>query len=211
MTPARTFAPQLLADIPVVRAASLRPSSRGYSWSLENLSGILAEISEEAASGALSFVTEIILDAQARNEPVAWVAGVSSIWYPPDLADRGVDLSTLVVVRAGGEDGSLTATEWLVRSGALGLVIVDTEGSWKASGASLGRILKLAERSQCAVVFLTRKPPHEPSLGSRISLRGCIGRKGSQFFDIAITTVRDKRSNSSSRQDRQYNGPSGMH
>jgi hypothetical protein len=105
----------------------------------------------------------------------------------------------------------MTAAEWLVRSGALGLVIVDADGEWKASDASLGRIQKLAERSQCAVIFLTRKRPHEPSLGSRISLRGCISRNGSEPFHTAITTVKDKRSNSSSRQNRQYDGPSGMH
>jgi len=81
---ARTLAPHLLAEIPVVRATELKASPRGVSWSLESLAGILAEISEETACGAISFVTEIILDAQRRNEPVAWVAGVSSIWYPPD-------------------------------------------------------------------------------------------------------------------------------
>jgi hypothetical protein len=207
----RSLAPHLLAEIPVIRATELRASPGGGSWKLENLTGILAEVSEETACGAVSFVTEIVLEAQDRNEPVAWVAGVSSIWYPPDLSDRGVDLSAVAVIRASGEEESLTAAEWLVRSGALGLVIVDADGEWKASDASLGRIQKLAERSQCAVVFLTRKRPHEPSLGSRISLRGCIGRDGLQPFHISITTVKDKRSNSSSRQNRQYDGPSGMH
>jgi hypothetical protein len=208
---ARTLTPHLLAEIPVIRATELRTSSGGGSWQLENLIGILAEVSEETACGAVSFVTEIVLEAQARNEPVAWVAGISSIWYPPDLSDRGVDLSAVAVIRAGGEEESLTASEWLVRSGALGLVIVDADAGWKPSDASLGRIQKLAERNQCAVVFLTRKRPHEPSLGSRISLRGCISRTGTEAFHIAITTVKDKRSNSSSRQSRHYHGPSGMH
>jgi hypothetical protein len=209
--PSRSLAPQLLAEIPVFRAVELRASSGVGSWRLENLIGILAEISEETACGAVSFVTEIILEAQRRNEPVAWVAGVMSTWYPPDLASRGVDLGAVAVIRAGGEDESLTAAEWLVRSGALGLVIIDAEGEWKASDASLGRIQKLAERSRCAVVFLTRKRTHEPSLGSRISLRGCITRSGSEPFHIAINTIKDKRSNSSHRQSRQYDGPSGMH
>jgi recombination protein RecA len=209
--PARSLAPHLIAEIPVFRATELRASPGGGSWRLENLAGILAEVSEETACGAVSFVAEVILEAQGRNEPVAWVAGVSSIWYPPDLADRGVDLSSLAVIRAGGEDESLTAAEWLVRSGALGLVIVDADGDWKASDASLGRILKLAERSRCAVVFLARKSAHEPSLGSHISLRGCVSRNGSEPFHIAITTIKDKRSSSSSRQSRQYHGPSGMH
>ena len=209
--PARSLAPHLLADVPVFRATDLKASPGGGSWRLENLAGILAEISEEMACGAVSFAAEMILEAQSQNEPVAWVAGGSSIWYPPDLSARGVDLAAVAVIRAGGEDESLTATEWLVRSGALGLVIVDADGDWKGSDASLGRILKLAERSRCAVVFLTRKRADQPSLGSRISLRGCISRSGTEPFHIAITTVKDKRSNSSSRQSRRYHGPSGMH
>jgi recombination protein RecA len=209
--PARSLAPQLIAEIPVFRATKLRPVAGGGSWQFENLVGILSEISEETACGAVSFVADIILEAQCRNEPVAWVAGARSTWFPPDLADRGVDLSAVTVIRAGGEEGSLTAAEWLVRSGAWGLVIVDADGEWKASDASLGRILKLAGRSQCAAVFLTRKRPHEPSLGSRISLRGCVTRIGPEPFHIAITTIKDKRSNASSRISRQYHGPSGMH
>ena len=208
---ARSLTSQRIADIPVFRAAELKAGPGGGSWRLENLVGILAEISEETACGAVSFAAEIIHEAQGRNEPVAWVAGPSSIWYPPDLSDRGVDLSAVAVIRAGGEKESLTAAEWLVRSGAWGLVIVDAEGEWRASDSSLGRIQKLAERGQSAVLFLTRKRPNEPSLGSRISLRGCVSRTGSEAFRIAITTCKDKRSNVSSRQNRQYHGPSGMH
>ncbi len=200
-----------LAEIPVFRAATLKKSPTEGSWRLENLVGVLAEISEETPSGAVSFVAEIIAEAQDQNEPVAWVAGTDSIFFPPDLRDRGIDLSALAVIRAGGETESLTAAEWLIGSGAMGLVLVDIMGQGNVNDASLGRILKLAERSQCAVVFLTRKPPHDPSLGSRISLRGCISRSGASPFVVNISTVKDKRSNTSSRQRRQYNGPSGMY
>ncbi len=203
--------PQPLADIPVFRATELGKAPGGGSWRFDNLVGILAEISQETPCGAVSFAAEIILEAQAHKEPVAWVAGTSSTWYPPDLRDRGVDLAAVAVIRAGGEEESLTAVEWLVRSGTMGLVIVDTDAAWKVSDACLGRVLKLAERSRCAVVFLTRKRPGEPSLGSRISLRGCITPSGTAPFAIDIRTVKDKRSNSGNRQSRQYNGPPGMH
>jgi recombination protein RecA len=201
----------MLADIPVFRAVELKPARGGGSWRYDNLVGILAEISEEAASGAVSFATEIITEAQARNEPVAWVAGTDSIFYPPDLAERGVDLSALAVVRVGGEAESLTATEWVVRSGAVGLVIVDADAQWKVSDASLGRVLKVAERSQCAVVFLTRKRASDPSLGSRICLRGCVIRSDREPLRVDIHTLKDKRSNAGSRQSRLYDGPPGMH
>jgi hypothetical protein len=211
MTTSFSPAPQSLADIPVFRAAALRKATGGGSWRFDNLIGILAEVSEEVASGAVSFAAGIIAEAQAQNEPVAWVAGTESVFFPPDLHSRGVDLSAVAVIRVNGETDSLIAAEWLVRSGAMGLVVVDLEVHGSLADASLGRLLKLAERNLCAVLFLTRKRAQDPSLGSRISLRGCITRSGSGPFVIDIRTTRDTRSNSSSRQSRRYHGPSGMH
>lgn len=201
----------VLADIPVVRAAALPGASGGGSWSYESLLGVLAEVSEETPSGAVSFVTEIIIEAQRRREPVAWVSGTQSIFFPPDMAARGVELSAVAVIRAGGETDSLTAAEWLAGSGAFGLLVVDAEGEWNVSDASLGRVQKLAERNQCAVLFLTRKRRNDPSLGSRISVRGFVARSGAAPFVTDICTVKDKRSNTSTRQRRQYNGPPGMY
>ena len=200
-----------LADIPVFRAANLKAPKGGGSWSFPNLIGILAEISQETPSGALSFVAEIIAEAQRQNEPVAWVAGEESVFFPPDLIQRGVDLSSLAVIRAGGKAESLTVGEWLLRSGAFGLVILDCEGSWSVEDSALGRIQRLADRNQCAVVFLTRKRRTDPSLGSRVALRGCVRRSGYGPFMVDIHTVKDKRSNSGSRQRRQYNGPAGLY
>lgn len=206
-----SLAPQTLANLPVFRAATLGKAKGSGSWRFDNLIGILAELSEDKPSGALSFAAELMVEAQAQNEPIAWVAGTESIFFPPDLQERGVDLSAVAVVRVNGETDSLTAAEWLVRSGAMGLVIVDLGERGNVDDSSLGRLLKLAERDLCAVLFLTRKRSYEPSLGSRISLRGCISRSGSGPFVIDIHTVKDKRSNSGSRQSRQYHGPSGMH
>jgi recombination protein RecA len=208
---AKPLPARALADIPVVRAATLEKPSGGGSWSYESLVGVLAEVSEETPSGSLSFVTEIIVEAQCQREPVAWVSGTDSIFFPPDLAARGVDLPAVAVIRVGGETDSLTATEWLAGSGAFGLLVVDAQGRWNVSDASLGRIQKLAERNQSAVLFLTRKRRQDPSLGSRISVRGFVTRSGAAPFIVDICTVKDKRSNSSTRQRRQYNGPSGMY
>jgi hypothetical protein len=205
-----------LANLPIVRAshlkaAHLEAASGGGSWRFDNLVGILAEVSEEVPSGAVSFAAEIIAQAQTQNEPVAWVTGTESVFFPPDLQNQGIDLSAVAVIRVEGETDSLMAAEWLVRSGAMGLVVVDLDAHGNVTDASLGRLLKLAERKFCAVLFLTRKRGQDPSLGSRISLRGCITRSGSGPFVIDIRTTKDKRSNLSSRQSRQYNGPSGMH
>ena len=199
-----------LAELPVVRAANLRPASGGGSWSLESLTGLLSELSEEVPCGAVSFAAELILQAQQSREPVAWVAAADSVFFPPDLARRGIDLGALAVIRAGGQAGSLTAAEWLVRSGAVALVIVDCSGTWSVSDSALGRIQKLAERSQCAVLFLTRKGPDAPSLGSRISVRGCVARSADASFQVIIHTARDKRAAAGSRLHRRYHAPPGL-
>ncbi len=209
--PERALAPQFVSDIDVFRATELKAADRGASWAFDGLVGILAEISEENASGAVSFAAEIIAEAQAHNEPVAWVAGSDSVFFPPDLAERGIVLSAVAVIRVGGEADSLTATEWLVRSGALGLVIVDTEAAWNVSDSALGRLQKLAEHSRTAVLFLTRKRSCHPSLGSRITLRGSMTRSDAGPFQVHIHALKDKRSNMSARQTRQYNGPPGLY
>ena len=182
--------PALPADLPVVRAAQLTGHATGGAWSFDSLVGILSEISEERPSGALSFIAGIVAEAQRRHEPVAWIAREESIFFPPDLADRGIDCAAVAVIRAGGQSGSLTAAEWLLRSGAVGLVVVDAEAAWNVDDAPLGRIQKLAKRSQAAVVFLTRKSPRQPSLGSRVSLRGCITRTGLAPFLVATRRSR---------------------
>lgn len=197
--------------IPVVRAADLKPPSSGGSWSFSSLVGLLSEISEETPCGALSFAAEIILEAQACGEPVAWVAAPDSTFFPPDLELRGIDLSAVALVRTGeGASGSLAAAEWLARSGAIGLLIVDCAGSWNVEDSALGRVQKLAERGQCAVVFLTRKPCSTPSLGSRISVRGCVSRAAGQPFLIDIHSAKDKRSVPGPRFRRCYHAPPGL-
>ena len=197
------------SDIPVFRAAQLTKGlchlgAPGPGWNPGR--GL-----RRANFGALSLAAEIILEAQRHGEPAAWVAAADSVFFPPDLSRRGVDLSALAVIRAGGQTESLTAAEWLAGSGAVGLVVVDCDGQWNVSDASLGRIQKLAERSKCAVVFLTRKRCSDPSLGSRISLRGCVSRSDAGPFQVDLHAAKDKRSHPGSRQRRHYHGPPGMH
>jgi hypothetical protein len=203
--------PRFASDAGMFHAADMKTVLRGSIWHYDSLVGLLSEISEETASGALSFAAEIIGDAQAHGETVAWVAGTDSVFYPPDFSERGIDLSAVTVIRAGGEAGALTAAEWILRSAGIGLVIVDAGAGWKVSDSALGRLQKLSENGRAALVFLTRKRSHDPALGSRISLRGCVTGSGTSPLQVVIHAVRDKRSNSSSRETRQYEGPPGMH
>src|SRR6185503_11689 len=105
------------------------------------------ELSAAGPVATLTCATGLVLEAQEAAEPVAWiaiaggaaqergsaghryggsgfaVAGAS--FYPPDLADSGVDLDALVVVHAPGGLAGVRAAERLLRSGAFGLVVLD--------------------------------------------------------------------------------------
>jgi hypothetical protein len=95
-------------------------------------------------------------------------------FYPPDFAQAGVELAALVVVRlaASGSHDLVRAAEVLLRSGALGLVVIDLTGgvpkgelSWQA------RLSGLARRHASRVVFLTSSGSDASSLGPLVSLR----------------------------------------
>src|SRR6185295_8377389 len=94
-------------------------------WGLDALAGRLSEISGLRSSASLSLVFRVVLEAQKRKEPVAWISRMESVFYPPDAAEGGVDLEALAVVWAKNTLGSARAADLLVRSGAFSLVILD--------------------------------------------------------------------------------------
>src|SRR5688572_7782355 len=94
-------------------------------WSLATLRQRLVEISARGASATLSTAMEIVVDAQTQHEPVAWLTLGNATFYPPDVADCGVDLDALVVVRVPDATSAARAGERLLRSGAFGLLVID--------------------------------------------------------------------------------------
>src|SRR5512134_1003926 len=91
----------------------------------DQLGGRLVELSAIGAVATLTCAVGLVLEAQQQGEPVAWIAITGTSFYPPDLADSGVDLAALIVVRAPELLAGVRATERLVRSGAFGLAVVD--------------------------------------------------------------------------------------
>lgn len=94
-------------------------------WSLASLRGRLVELSARGASATLTTAIELVLEAQVASEPVAWIMLDTSSFYPPDVADAGIDLSALVVIRVQDGIGAARAAQRILRSGAFGLVIID--------------------------------------------------------------------------------------
>jgi recombination protein RecA len=98
-------------------------------WSLDALAGRFVELSTAESTPALTISMGLILQAQERSEPAIWIATGPSTFYPPDVADSGVDLKALPVVRVPGVLAGARTADILLRSGAVSLVVLDLIGA----------------------------------------------------------------------------------
>lgn len=151
----------------------LRPALPSFPEALPE--GRLTELSGTAASARSSLALAAVRAAQREGEPVAWIQRAGGLFYPPDAAACGVDLSALAVVQvpgASGEAGAFRAAEILLRSGALGLVVVDLRGAARAATAAMqGRLATLAREHDSRVLLLTERAASAESLGPLVGLR----------------------------------------
>lgn len=183
-------------------------------WGLDALRGRLVELSARGATATLTTAIELVVEAQRAAEPVAWLTLRHASFYPPDVADSGVDLAALVVVRVACATSAARAAERLLRSGAFGLVVLD----FAASGdvvlpiAHQGRLVSLAQAHDAALVCLTDKPADAASLGSLVSLRAEALRLHERAHDYAVTlrVVKDKRRGPGWSRTRKLRGPAGF-
>jgi recombination protein RecA len=181
-------------------------------WKLASMAGRLVELSGAEDGAALTMAFGLVREAQLLEEPVAWVSLLHHSFFPPDAAAGGVDLNALAVVRVEHQKALARAADHLARSGAFGLIVLDVmEGV--VSMAVQSRLLGLARKHDIAMVFLTRKTEHRPSLGSLISLRGQATRKrsGLNAFTCRLCIVKDKRRAPGWNHTEVCGGPAGLH
>lgn len=194
-------------------------------WGLAALRGRLVELSARGATATLTTAAELVLEAQRGGEPVAWVVPWSvdartATFYPPDVADTGIDLAALVVVRAPSTLAAARAAERLLRSGAFGLVILDfasvdleTNRAQHLPDPVLGRLVSLAQSHDAAVVCITEKPAETSSLGSLVSMRAEAMRLRSPSesgFEVTLRALKDKRRGPGWAKRGKARGPAGM-
>ena len=170
------------------------------------------ELSGRRASTCLAPVCSLILEAQTMGEPVIWVSGVPTMFFPPDMAQNGVDLNTLPVVRAaGGTRGGASAVVHLLRSKGFGLIIMDLDRPLHPT--ITGKLARLAKASRTAVLVLTASATatHGGS-GSMASLRGetCLRRSAPGLFHCEVRITRDKQHGAVSRIGELCHGPDGL-
>lgn len=180
-------------------------------WTLGTLRGRLVELSARGASATLTAAIELVVEAQTQHEPVAWLALGPSTFYPPDLAESGVDLAALVVVRAPDATAAARAAERILRSGAFGLVVIDLGGAHDLTMPIQGRLVTLAQTHDAAVICLTEKQQDAASLGSLVSLRAeALRMREPQDFAVNVRVLKDKRRGPGWSQTLKRRGPAGL-
>ena len=201
------------------RRAQLLRLDETQPWGLSALRGRFVEVSARGATATLTAAIELVIEAQRDGEPVAWITGSSGSFYPPDVADSGVDLAALVVVRdcAPGSARLLKAAERLLRSGGFGLVVLDLGGPDNASVeipiAHQGRLVTLAQAHDAAIVCITEKTEDASSIGSLVSLRTEASRTGvlgsRDGFEVKLRVLKDKRRGPGWTRTSKARGPAG--
>jgi recombination protein RecA len=171
-------------------------------WELNNLRGRLVELSARGATATLTAAVELVVEAQTQAEPVAWIAPAAGTFYPPDVAESGVDLAALVVVRVRDAIAAARVAERLLRSGAFGLIVIDLctpSGSFSSPAIELatanqGRLVTLAQTHDAAIVCITDKTSETASLGSLVSLRvEALRLRDREDVTVTVRALKDKR------------------
>jgi recombination protein RecA len=181
-------------------------------WGREQLSGRLTEISGVGAIASLTAAIGLVLEAQMQSEPVAWITLPETLFYPPDVADSGVDLDALVVVQVPGALDAARAAERLVRSGAFGLVILDLGKRARIPTGLQGRLVSLAKRHDTALVCLTATNADSASIGSMVSLRAEAVRDkiAGGHFRCKLNVLKDKCRGPNWTHTEVVRGPAGL-
>jgi hypothetical protein len=183
-----------------------RPASR---WSLDALAGRLVEIRAASASAQLTAALFAVRDAQAKGEIAAWLTSERSSFYPPDAARAGIDLDALIVIRLSDADRIPRAADRLIRSGAVGLAVLDLAsdgGATAFSAPAASRLAGLARRHESAVLLLPAR--RAESLGPLVSLCGEARRLPDGRLELRA--IRDKRGASELRHVEACRGPAGL-
>jgi recombination protein RecA len=182
-------------------------------WTLDDLAGRVVELSGAGAAAWLTLTFPLVVEAQTRGEPVAWVTTRQSTFFPPDAAENGVDLAALPVVFVPDAPAAARAAERLVRSGAFALVVLDlVEGRAELPPALQSRLAGLAQRHEAAVLCLTEKTGRQPSLGPLVSLR-CTARREEprdERFVCRVEVLKDKSSRGGWADLEVCRGPAGL-
>ena len=189
-----------------------QPAPHSDRWGLDTLSGRIAELSSDGECASVSAAVSLLLEAQCRGEPTAWIAVGCSTFYPPDAVQSGVDLACLPVVRVADSRAATRTADKLLRSGAFAVVVVDLGRDHHIQVPVQSRLAGLAKKHRSVLLCLTKKKRDEPSIGSLVSLRGVTRVKTTAFdrFTWEIHVTKDKRRGPGWTYAETFCGPEGL-
>jgi recombination protein RecA len=211
----------ILARVVPASALPVAPSCAPI-WSLSDLAGKLVELSASTEAAHLTAAFGLVLEAQLGGARAAWVTLEQSSFFPPDVADGGVDLDALPVVRVPDARTAGRAADHLVRSGGVGLVVIDLSSESKTGTKNtqhadklpvplLTRLFGLARQQNATVLLLTKKSREAPSLHSLISLRAeARWQKREGQYELSIGILKDKRGRPGWTHVETCRGPAGL-
>jgi recombination protein RecA len=201
----------------LVRAVDLeyRDSAPGIPvpWSLEGLAGRVVELSGTAGMPCLSLACSLLRQAQATGSFAAWVSAREDVFYPPDLAAGGVDLRSLPVVRLSDTPSAGRAADWLLRTGAFCLLVLDLGRDLALPVGLQGRLAQLARRQGDTVLILTEKSQETASLSSLVAVRAEAVRVRQRGGDYRcdVRFLKHKRRAPGAQQGERFRGPPGLY
>jgi len=181
-------------------------------WRLSTLVGRLGEVSGDRDSAALTLAFRLVVEAQRRGEPVAWIGRHDHVFFPPDVAAMGIDLAALPVIWTPDTLAAARVADLLLRSGGFGLVVLDVGAGSRLPMHALTRLAALAKQHESALLCLTEKNDARPSLGSLVSLRAhaCRTRHETDRFRCELRVLKDKRRGPGWRHVEICRGPDGL-
>ena len=190
---------------------ALSPVSK-KEWTAAALGGCLAELSGSSAAPVLTVAFRLVHQVQQHGEPVVWISSNENTFFPPDVADGGVDLSALPVIRLASLRQRLTAIEQLVCSGAFGLLVADLGECVDLPLATQTRLAEQALAQSTLVLCLTVKTDQQPSLGSLVTVRVQARRirYGEGRFICQVHALKDKRYGPGWVDEEWCCGPTGV-
>jgi len=153
-------------------ASTASASARASRWQLENLRGRLVEVTGGPRGSSLTWSFRLVLESQKLGEPVAWITGPRSTFFPPDVVENGIDLAALVVVRVPDGRAAWRGADLLVRSGGFGVVVLDLGALPRQIDLPLAiqsRLAGLAKKHRSALLFLTQRSPRNTAHASESS------------------------------------------
>lgn len=159
----------------------------------------LVEVSGRHASARTTAAVSCVIQAQAQAELVAWLQPKDGTLFPPDLDAAGVDLDSFIAIhvpRHAGPLGLVRAAEWLARSGAFGLTVIDlTDALPPGSSANWqGRLQGLLRQHDGRILLLTSSAYEEQSSGPLVGLR-VEPRRGAlhaDHFEVHTRVLKNK-------------------